>query len=158
MSSIKSLRLAVVAAAAVLSCSLAMAADSQNITVSATVSGNCKLTSFPNMSFGALDPSSAANGSGSATISYKCTKGTSPATFTVGGSASPYSGTLTGALASPDTIAYSITWTAPTTAGTGFGAGSTATDVVLTGSILNADYVNVKADTYSQTVAVAITP
>jgi spore coat protein U-like protein len=157
MFSTKSLRLAIVAAAAVLSCPLAMA-DSQNINISATVSGNCKLTSFPNMTFTPLDPSSAANGTGSTTISYKCTKGTAPTAFTVGGSASPYNGTLTGALASPDTIAYSVSWTAPTTAGTGFGAGSTATDVTLTGTILNANYVNVKADTYSQTVSVAITP
>ncbi|TFZ08508.1 spore coat protein U domain-containing protein [Ramlibacter humi] len=138
-------------------------ADTQSITVSATVSGVCKLTAFPNMTFTALDPTSAADGSGSTTIQYKCTKGTAPSSFTVGGSSTgTYSGTGANALAGTggnlDTIPYTITWTAPTAAGSGFGTGSTATSVSLTGAILNANYVNVKADTYSKQVAIVIAP
>jgi spore coat protein U-like protein len=137
-------------------------ADNQNITVSATVSGVCKLTAVPNMSF-ALDPTSSANGSATSAIQYKCTKGTAPTTFSVGGSSNgTFNGTgataLAGTGANADTIPYTITWTAPSAQGSGFGSGSTATTVELTGTILNANYVNVQADTYSRQVAIVINP
>lgn len=137
-------------------------ADSQQITVTANVSGVCKLTAYPNMTF-TLDPTSNADGSASSAIQYKCTKGTAPATFSVGGATGgTYNATganaLGGSTGNTDTIPYQITWTTPTAQGTGFGTGSTATTVNLTGTILNANYVNVRADSYTKQVTVAITP
>jgi len=155
MSSFKFIRQATVLAAA-LCCSAVFAADNQNMAVSATVSGVCKLTAVPALSFGALDPSSTANGAGTATVEYKCTKGTAPSSFSVGGSTTGSLNSALGALTSPDTIAYSITWAPPSGTGTGFGTGSTATSVVITGTIPNANYVNVKADTYTDVVAIVI--
>lgn len=143
----------------------ALAADSQNMTVNATVPGICKLQTLPTMGF-SLDPSSAAAGAATATVSYKCTKGTSGGTFKVGSSATGAytSGTTqaTGALAggtSSDLLQYSITWTVPGAyTGTGFGTGSTANPILLTGAIANAQFANAAADTYTNTVAIEIAP
>jgi spore coat protein U-like protein len=165
MSSLKLVRLAAVTAAALLSCSFASALDSQNMTVNATVPGICKLQTMPTMAF-TLDPSAAANGNATATVSYKCTKGTSGGVFKVGNSSTGTytSGTTqaTGALAggtSSDLLQYSITWTVPGAyTGSGFGTGSTANPIVLTGEIANAQFANAAADTYTNTVAIEINP
>lgn len=152
---------AVLAAAAAAACFPALAADTANITVSATVQGVCKLTSTPNMTLtndaGAtgLDPSlTNTDGTGSATISYKCTKNKAPASLQVGTSTTgTYNGTLG---TNPNTIAYSITWSTTYAAGSGFGTGSTANDVALTGNVPYANFANMAAGTYSQTVAITI--
>lgn len=157
MNSLNFARIAAVALAAAAS-SVAFAADTQNLTVTATVSGTCKLTAVPAMSF-TLDPSVGGNAASTSAVQYKCNKGLAPTSFSVGGQSSGatgYSSALTNA--STDTIPYKITWTDPTGTGTGFGSGSTATTVTLNGAILAADYLNVSAGTYSQTVAVTIAP
>lgn len=151
----KTLRIAALAAIAALSSGV-HAADNADLTVTASVSSVCKLTAVPAMNFGALDPSANSNATASSVIEYKCTKGVAPSSFTVGGqSGGSYSGTLTGASASPDSIAYAIAWTAPTAAGSGFGDGAEKT-VTLNGTIQYANFQNVKADTYSATVAIII--
>ena len=135
-------------------------ADTGTLAVSATISPTCKLTSVPPMSF-SLNPVTTANGTANSVVTYRCTKGTAPAGFTVGGGASPYaSGTspLKGTGTNTDTLPFSITWTNPTTAGTGLGTDQTPQQVTLSGTILNADFVNAAADTYSTNVAVVITP
>lgn len=154
------IRTAAITAIAALSCGFAAAADSQSITVSASVAGTCKLTTVNNMSF-TLDPSVVSPGAATAAIDYKCTKGTAPTTFSVGGSSTgTYTATGANALAgtgtNTDTIGYTITWTAPTGLGTGFGAGSTATTVTLTGAIPYVNFANVAADTYSKQVTISI--
>jgi spore coat protein U-like protein len=53
------------------------AADTSNMTVQAAVVGSCKFNSTPTLDFGNLDPASAGNGTGSSTISFWCTKGSS---------------------------------------------------------------------------------
>jgi spore coat protein U-like protein len=155
----KLIRLAAATAGALL-CSQAFA-DSGTLSVSASVAAVCKLQTVPAMAF-TLDPSTNTNGSATSGVTYKCTKNTAPATFTVGGSGAGtgYSGTLAGTAAgnTGTTIAYSISWAAPTTAGNGFGAGSTATTVTLTGAVPAANFSNVPADTYTGSVAIAITP
>jgi len=67
------------AAAIVLTAGMAYAAsDSMNLTVSASVSGNCRVTGVTNINFltayDTLDPAN--NDSGSGNFSYRCTKGT----------------------------------------------------------------------------------
>ena len=155
----KLVRLASIAGIAALSTLAAHAADSVNLNVTASVTGTCKLTSVPTMAFGALDPAAGTNATAGSNVIYKCTKGTSPSGFTVGGSTSPYTGSLAGATSgNTDVIPFKVTWTNPTTAGTGLGASITGVTVALSGSIQGTDYVNVTADNYSATVADAINP
>ena len=88
-------------------------------------------------------------------MQYKCSKGVTPATFTVGGVAAAYSGNLmNGTLALP----VGITWTAPTAPGDGLGSGVTPISVTLTGTILGTDYQNAAAGTYTKTIAVTVAP
>jgi spore coat protein U-like protein len=139
---------------------LSFAQGTGSITVSAAVSGVCRFTATPDMTFAAIDPSGTAAATQTSTIKYKCTKGTTGGTFQVGGtSTSPYSGTLTGISASPETMAYSISWTGPASfTGEGFGAAAAENSVTLTGSIAATAYSAVKADTYRQVVALTIAP
>lgn len=149
---------AIAAAALALAASSGFAAsDTATLNVTASVAAVCKLTLSGPMAFGALDPTSAANATASVTASYKCTKGTVTTSFTVNAqSTGTYSGTMTGATATPDSIPYTITWTDPAVY-TGLGMGAvTAGSVTLAGSITNANYVNVKPDSYSGSVGIAL--
>lgn len=149
---------AIAAAALALAASSGFAAsDTATLNVTASVAAVCKLTLSGPMAFGALDPTSTANATASVTASYKCTKGTVTTSFTVNAqSTGTYSGTMTGAAATPDSIPYTITWTDPAVY-TGLGMGAvTAGSVTLAGSITNSDYVNVKPDSYSGSVGIAL--
>jgi spore coat protein U-like protein len=150
-------RIAAVALAAVVS--TGAFADSQNLTVTATVSGTCKLTSVPGMGF-TLDPGVGGAATSSSAVQYKCTKGLSAGAFTVGGQSNGTTG-VTGTLtnAGADSIAYAINWAAPAAfTGSGFGAGSLSGGTTLNGAIAAAAYQNVAAGTYTATVAVTIAP
>jgi spore coat protein U-like protein len=159
MFTLKFPRIAAVAAAAALSCSFA-SADTLSMAVSANVVGTCKLVAVPALPFGTLDQVLAPNLDPAAVnVTYRCTKNTAPATFTVGGSATtPFTGSLANTTTPGDTIAYTITWTAPVTGGSGLGTGVTPVNVPLSGHMLGANYQNVTAGSYSQSVAVVITP
>jgi hypothetical protein len=157
-------RLGLIAAAALIAAANAFAGDTATLNLSATVNGTCKLNgdqtlTFSNNGGSGIDPNSATTATGSgATFQYKCTKGTVP-TFKINGVATgSTTGTLTGALASPDTMSATVTWTNPTTAGNGFGTGSTYTNVAVSGSIVAAQFQNVQADTYTGTLPVTIAP
>lgn len=155
MSSFKLTRIAAVSAAAALLSASAFAADTQNMTVQATVTAACTLVSVPTLDFGTLNQATAPVVSPAAVnVTYHCTKGQTPI-FTLGAglSASPFTGSLSNGT---DTIAYTITWAAGA-AGTGFG--TAALSLPLTGSMAGgANYQNVTAGTYTQTVAVNVTP
>lgn len=131
-------------------------ADTQNLVVTATVTGICKLTSIPNLSFGAIDPSAVGAGgvNGSTTVTYKCTKGTAPAAL----SASALSGTMTdGTNNLPFTIALPAVGTL--SAGTGFSASATATTFSVTGNIAQADAQDAVASvSYAKTLTLTLTP
>lgn len=157
--SIKFARLAAISAAALLTTSFA-SADSLNMTVTANVVGTCRLVAVPPLPFGTLDQISPVDLNPTAVnVTYRCTKGTAPAGFTVGGATGgSFTGSLANTTTTGDTIAYTITWTAPTTAGTGLGTAVTPVTVPLAGHMLATAYANVTAGAYSQTVAVVITP
>lgn len=157
MSNLKFSRTAAIAAAAALSWSFASAAT-QNMSVSALVVGACKLVSVPTLNFGLLDQVLApAVGPIAVTVTYSCTKNAVVPTFTVGGAAAPtFNGILTNTV-NTDTISYTIGWAAPTAAATGFGAA--AQSVSLNGNMLGgANYQNVSAGSYIQSVPVTIIP
>lgn len=135
----------------------AAAGDTATLAVSATVSGTCKFTTGTfNMSFGTLDPSAAANQSLVSGISYKCTKNTAATSFSFDADAtSPASVNISNGT---DNIPVSLSWSAPATQGSGFGVGSTAITMNVTGDILGTDYANVSAGVYTRNVAVVVAP
>ena len=146
--------LALVAAAS--SAAFAAPGDTQQLTVTATVNGVCRLTSVPAMNF-TLDPSVGTNQTATSNVVYQCTKGTAPATFTVGGDTATtgHAGNLLNGAA---TMPYAISWTAPSAQGSGLGASVTGVTVALTGTILGTDYVNAAAGSYTRTIDVVIAP
>jgi hypothetical protein len=139
----------------------AVAADSATVTVNATVLGVCRFTTttatvtITNGGTGStIDPSLTGNATGNATLQYKCTRGRTPG-FTL----SPTSPTTvvcsTGACntqSMPVSVALS-----GQTAGQGFGSGTEQT-VTVTGTIIQADYVNATEGAYTRNVTVSITP
>lgn len=133
-------------------------ADTNTLTVSASVTGTCKFSSATStLSFGALDPSSASDASASNTTTYWCTKGVVASTSA--GDGSNFSGGSrrmagTGAAAG-DFIPYSLALAGGTQTGVGPGTPLTLT---IDGDIVNADYVNATAGSYSDTVTLTITP
>jgi spore coat protein U-like protein len=151
-------RLAVVAVA--LSASSAFAGPGDGtMAVTAKVDGVCKFVSAGTMAFGTLNQLSAADAPGSSSVVYRCTRGVTPQ-FSVGGDKT---GSYTTAAdkrlkgtANGEFIPFTVTWNPATvTAGTGLGNDVT---VALTGSIANADFINVSADNYNATVDIVVTP
>lgn len=140
---------------------LAAALDTQNLTVSASVSGVCKFTAgTPTLDFGAIDPSgTAAIPATASAVSYKCTKGTL-ATGVTANDGLNVSGT-TKRMKGPgaaDFIPYTLTISGGTATGDGFGTGSTTKPVTITGSIAAGDYQNATAGAYTDTIVLSINP
>lgn len=133
------------------------AADTQPLSVTASVMGVCKFNTgqSPVLAFGAINPSGTLDATGSATVKYRCTNGTA-ATITSAGVTGAR--TMAGAVAG-NTLAYSLAFTSGATGtGTGFGAGGTDLSLVLGGTITAAQYNTAKADSYSETVTLTVTP
>ena len=135
----------------------AAAGDTATLAVSAFVSGTCKFTTANfSMDFGTLDPSAAANQNQTTAITYKCTKNVAPSSMSFDGdTTSPASINITNGT---DNIPVALTWTVPATAGSGFGASSTAISMNVGGQILAADYANVSGGNYTKNVAVVVAP
>lgn len=133
------------------------AADTQSLSVTASVTGVCKFNTgqSPVLAFGAIDPSGLGNATGSASVLYRCTKDTS-ATVS---NAVTGARTLTGSgTAAGDTMTYDLSFTSGGTGtGTGFGAGTDIT-LVVGGTIIPADFQNKKAGPYAETVTLTVTP
>lgn len=152
--------LAITAALAVMAMAgTAMAADSNTLTVQASVTGTCKFVTpkTSTLDFGPLDPSSTSNASASTTTQFWCTKGVTTDDITAG-NGSNWSGSkrqMKAAGTSGDLIPYSLSLTKDGNSNLGPASARTLT---IAGTILNADYVNKTADNYSDTVTLTITP
>jgi spore coat protein U-like protein len=136
-------------------------ADQGTLTVKATITASCKIANIPEMAFD-LDPTSTLAGTAQSGVTYRCTNGISAPTVTVGGVAvgtTTFNSGAANALTGPGgaKIPFSISWTNPTAAAKGLNA-ATAELVTLNGSILNADYVNAVAGSYSGSVQVSVQP
>jgi spore coat protein U-like protein len=146
-----------VALATIASLSGFAAADSQNLSLTATVTAQCRFTSVATtMAFGNVDPSAAGpiNGVLAIPVTYKCTKGVTPGTFSFGvgqNTSNRMKDTVSG-----DFIPYTLVLGAAV-AGTGFGATENKT-LPLTGSIAATDYQNVSAGSYSDSVVLTVSP
>ncbi|HET7132322.1 MAG TPA: spore coat protein U domain-containing protein [Gammaproteobacteria bacterium] len=154
MKSSKKLIAAACATAAMLMSGTALAGDSHTITVNATVNGTCKFntgTSTVNMT---LDPTASTTVTGNAAVLYRCTKGTSPAFALSSGSTSSATG---GNLQNgTETIPYTFS-SVSGGAGTGLGAGQDKT-LSVTVSVNQTNAAGVTPNTYTDTIAITLTP
>ncbi len=147
------------AAAVVLMAGQAYAAGSNTVAVTATVLGRCAFNAGAGaLAFGNLDPTSALDATAAPTNpTFWCTKGAAFAlTDDDGVNELVANGNrMIGTILPSEYIPYSMTYT-PSAA---LGAGKTTPiTLTLTGTVLNADYINVSADTYSDTVTITVTP
>jgi len=133
-------------------------AATRDLSVSATVVGHCAFDSASDVDFGDLDQISTADATATGNLIFWCTKN---ASYTLGDEANStvgdgsFAGTLTPIGASPDSIDYTLAYTNFTGSGTGK---TTPITSAISANIVNADYVNVEADTYTDTVTFTITP
>lgn len=130
------------------------AADTNTLTVTASVVGTCKFNSATStLAFGALDPSSASNATAAGATTYWCTKGTVASTAADNGA--NWSGSSRQMANGAELIPYALTLTGGTQTGAGKG---TPLTLDLAGSIANADFINVAAGNYTDTVTLTVTP
>lgn len=129
-------------------------ADTASVSVSATVTGVCKFsTATGSVSF-TLDPSSAGNATGTVTQPvFWCTKGTTYS-ITDNGGVNNSSGPRMKGPGATDFIPYSFTYTG---SGTGAGKSSTVT-MNIASSVVNSDFINATAGSYSDTMTLTIAP
>ena len=136
---------------------MAMAGDTNTVTVTANVVGTCKFNSATStLAFGALDPSSGAPASATASPTFWCTKN---ATYSVSDDDGLYevaAGSQSMKHASlNEYVPYTFTYN-PTT-GTGQGRTTNIT-LNVSGTVAFADYQNASAGDYGDTVVISITP
>ena len=150
-----------ISALLILAASVAAAVDTATVAVSARVVGTCRFNSGATLAFGDLpfDASGNALGIGpiSTTLTFWCTNGASYAITDddglyelVAGSQSMRSGSL----ATPEYIAYALTYN-PTT---GTGAGPINPITLTVNGTVGAVYGTKTPDTYTDTVTLTITP
>ncbi len=157
-------KLAVIAAGAlaVAAALPASAADTATVTLNATVIGVCKfdttsatVTIANGGAGGTIDPSGTGDATGTATLDYRCSNGTSPGFSTT--PTSPTSVVCTtsatcGTTSMPVSVAFS-----GASVGSGMGSGQGKT-VTVTGTITEANYVNAQVGSYSRSLVVSLTP
>lgn len=146
-----------VALACIATSGIAFAAT-QGMGVSATIDSKCTFTSAPTtLSFGVVQPDAGPTAPGATLVpvTYKCTKGVTPGSFSASNGANF---TVSRRMAGPggEFIPYALSL-GTATAGTGFGTGQDKT-IAFTASIAVADYENATAGAYSDTVTLTVSP
>jgi len=129
-----------------------------NLDITATVTATC---AFKNPSYSlnlgtSIDPSVNANLVIPTDITYFCTNGTVPATFTVNGNPSGSSVNIVNP-ATPTPLPVGLTWTTPLNAGAGFATAAFQT-VTVTGTVLAAARQAAFAGTYLGSFPLVIAP
>lgn len=147
------------AAAVILIAGQAYAAGTNTVAVSASVLGTCKFNAGAGaLAFGAMDPALATDATAVPTNpTFWCTKNAAigPLTDDDGVNEIVANGNRMIGATYAEFIPYSMTYT-PSAA---VGAGKTTPIILtLTGTVLNADYVNASVDTYSDTVTITVNP
>jgi len=134
----------------------AMAAETAEIRVTATVINTCKITETQDISFGSLDPAAAADAAAEGFVSFKCTKN---ADYTLsadnGANWDAKAGKRRMKGADTNFLPYSLAQATFTGKGAGF---STPIRVALRASLSGADYRDLPADAYADTLRVTINP
>lgn len=135
----------------------AWAADSNTLTVQASVTGTCKFVApkTSTLDFGALDPANAIAVNGTATPQFWCTKGVTTDAIVASLGSNPVAGVRQlKDTAGTDLIPYTL---ALATSGTNLGPGTPRT-LTVTGTIAAGSYTAVAASSYSDTVTLTLTP
>jgi len=148
----------IVAIAMIAFSGVALAADTNTVTVTANVVGTCKFTSATStLLFGALDPSSTADGTATATTTFWCTRNASYGITDNDGlwDTGVNQNRMQNTLDATEYIPYSFSYGPASGSGNG---PSTPITLTMNGLINNADYVNAAAGAYSDTVVLSITP
>lgn len=136
-------------------------ADTQALSVTASVTGVCKFNTgqSPVLAFGPIDPSgTAAVNATPANVLYRCTNGTAATV------SSAVTGARTMAGQAPldptaDTLGYTLSFTSGASGtGSGFGAVGSAITLVVAGSMTAAQYNGAKAGSYAETVTLTVAP
>lgn len=135
----------------------AWAADTNTLTVTASVSGTCVFNSLTStLNFGALDPSTPVAVNGSTNTQFWCTRGVTTDLITADLGLNPAGATRQMRdSVSTDLIPYSLTLTPD--GSTNQGPGSPRT-LGISGTVLAADYTGKTAGNYSDTVTLTIAP
>lgn len=141
---------------AVAAMNTAMAADSGDIKVKASVVNNCKINAISDINFGALDPSVATNASASGSVNFSCTKNVDYV-LSAGNGAHFDSALGKRRMKGADSNFLPYTLAQASFTGKGMGYASPIT-VALSASVQGTDYRDLPADNYLDTVQVTITP
>jgi len=158
----KLIALALAATGALVSTSALAASTTHTLSVSATVTGNCKFNSAGPTTLtiatggGVIDPSAAGPATGSVGVAFRCTTGTTSSIAADDGLNSTGPGARRVANGG-NFMPYSLTLTNAAQVGSGFGAGQDKT-LTVDGSITAANYQNATAGGYTDTVTLTITP
>lgn len=131
------------------------AADTQNLAVSAKITGVCKFTGSTPVDFGSLDASGTADATATGNVKFWCTKNASYTLSTNDGAHPAGTQKQMTDGAAGDLLPYSLTLASTT--GTGSGPGTEIT-VNANGTITAAAYQAAVAGTYNDTVVVTIAP
>ena len=150
--SLKAIAIAAIACVA----GFANAADTNTLTVNASVTKKCTFnTATSTLNFGAIDPSLAGPANATqATLTYRCTKGATGVTI------APATGTLARTLTSTTsaaTMAYSLVIGSTAATGLGFGSGNDLT-ATLDASIVATAYQTAPAETYKEVLTLNVNP
>jgi hypothetical protein len=138
----------------------AWAADSNTLTVTASVAGTCKFVAATSaLNFGALDPANPVAANVSAFPQFWCTKGVTTdaivANMGINSGGGPSRQMKDTAVGGVDLIPYSLTLTPDGIANAGPGTPRTLT---IAGNIAAGSYTGVSASSYSDTVTLDINP
>ncbi|HUI44563.1 MAG TPA: spore coat protein U domain-containing protein [Nitrospirota bacterium] len=138
---------------------VASASGTSTLTVTATVLGECQfITTASTLAF-TLDPSSAANATATASPTFWCTLGTTvttPVAYNQGLNYSGGSNRMKSTSNPTQFIPYTLALTPSGT--TGLGRSNPLT-LTVTGTVLNANYINaMAANDYTDTVTITIAP
>ncbi|HET7672465.1 MAG TPA: spore coat protein U domain-containing protein [Burkholderiales bacterium] len=142
------------ALAALLMSGNAMAADSHTITVNATVTGTCKFNAASSTLNLTLDPTASSTVTQTASVLYRCTKGTAPSFALASGSTGSAAGgnLVNGA----ESIPYTFS-SASGGSGTGMAAGNDKT-LSVSVSVNQANAANVTPAVYTDSITITLTP
>ena len=140
--------------AAMLMSAAAHAGDSHTVNINGTVSGTCKFNSPTSTVNLTIDPTLTTTVTQGANVLYRCTKGTAP-TFALA-SGSTTSATGGNLVNGAESIPYTFTSVAGGS-GTGMAAGNDKT-LAVSISVNQANAANVTPATYTDTIAITLTP
>jgi len=159
---LKLLAVSLAAAGTLVSATALAGSTTHTLSVSATVTGNCKFNSAGPTTLtiatgaGVIDPSAAGPATGSVGVAFRCTTGTTSSISADDGLNSTGPGARRVANGG-NFMPYSLTLTNAAQVGSGFGAGQDKT-LTVDASITAANYQNAAAGAYADTVTLTITP